>query len=356
MRRSTHPVVQSASPPRIVRHTGRSNHRPRRLKGSPTLPHPSLLHSFRGPHRRHKFPHPARALNALLSLNPAANIHHVGMHNLNRLAHIARIQTTGKKYINERRSSPHLLPVHSRPIQTFACAAMPRARSIQQQPTAKRKFRSELRTEPRIHLQRPNHLKLIRNRLALIQRLIAMHLHEIQRYGSRNFQHFLYIHIYKYTNNLDLSRHCFRDVLGLLGGYKARTLCIEVQPHHLCAQRNRLQRVLHASNPANLDLHRAHRRCSIPCNSRNVASGSPERISVSPIRNALYPASCNRSMSSRVRNPLSATSVASFGASSASRSEVSTSTFSVFRLRLFTPINVAPSAAARRSSASVCTS
>ena len=76
----------------------------------------------------------------------------------------------------------------------------------------------------------------------------------------------------------------------------------------------------------------------------SAAAGSSCAIRCSPIRNASYPASRRRTMSSGPRMPLSATATTSSGIAEARESAVSRSTVIVRRSRLLTPTMRAPAA------------
>src|ERR1700685_3311733 len=69
--------------------------------------------------------------------------------------------------------------------------------------------------------------------------------------------------------------------------------------------------------------------CAPPTNSPSLSPTRSARISVSPIKNASYPAALNRTISSADLIPLSATFTAPLGSSSAKRNAVPSSTLNV---------------------------
>src|SRR5881396_2948654 len=109
-------------------------------------------------------------------------------------------------------------------------------------------------------------------------------------------------------------------------------------------------RVLDRAHAADLDLH-GHRS-----HSARAAPGSGRSMNASPTSTACAPAAVMRRTSAAERSPLSATTSAPDGARGARCSAVARETSKVARSRLLMPISVAPSAAARSSSASPCTS
>src|SRR5512134_3294 len=101
--------------------------------------------------------------------------------------------------------------------------------------------------------------------------------------------------------------------------------------------------------------HAVDRR-SFPVKLRTASSGSPDRTSISPTRNASAPSAWYRRTSSREEIPLSTTFTASRGARGSRRREVSRSTRRVERFRLLIPTIAVPERAASSISSSSCTS
>src|SRR5436309_10152137 len=141
-----------------------------------------------------------------------------------------------------------------------------------------------------------------------------------------------------------------RDLARRLGGHVARASGVEVEPHEVGAGSDGGARVLERAHAADLDLH-GHRS-----HSASAAPGSGRSMNASPTSTACAPAAVMRRTSAAERSPLSATTSVPAGARGTRRSAVARETSKVARSRLFTPTSVAPSAAARPSSASVCTS
>src|SRR5947199_227893 len=144
--------------------------------------------------------------------------------------------------------------------------------------------------------------------------------------------------------------HGLRDVARGLGCDVARARGVEVEPQEVGAGGDRGARVLDRAHAADLDLH-GHRS-----HSARAAPGSGRSMNASPTSTACAPAAVMRRTSAAERSPLSATTSAPDGARGARCSAVARETSKVARSRLLMPMSVAPSAAARPSSASVCTS
>src|SRR5947199_9177554 len=144
--------------------------------------------------------------------------------------------------------------------------------------------------------------------------------------------------------------HGFRDRPGACHVDVARAAGPEIEAEKVRARADRGARVLGRADAADLHLHRH------ASHSARAAPGSGRSMNASPTRTACAPAAVMRRTSAAERSPLSATTSAPAGARGARRSSVARETAKVARSRLLIPTRVAPSAAARPSSASVCTS
>src|SRR5206468_11747857 len=155
-------------------------------------------------------------------------------------------------------------------------------------------------------------------------------------------------------------RYCLDNSPGSLGFNVARTLGVKVEPNHAGAQFGTGSCVSDVRDAANFDLHRSHdwrAPVDVTCRSsaaavklRRAVSGSPARMSASPIRKPRNPSLRRRHNDSAFCSPLSLIIMLSGGTSAIRRSLVFNEIWNVFRSRLFAPMIFEPASKARRSS------
>src|SRR5579875_1060278 len=146
------------------------------------------------------------------------------------------------------------------------------------------------------------------------------------------------------------------DLSGALGRNVTRALFIKVEAEGISARVDRHARIGFVGDAADFDDEKSAIHAAGPVREFSSAMGSGERISDSPMRNAWKPAPRSRSRSARVWMPLSLMRATFAGSRKLRRSEVSSETSKVSRLRLLTPMISAPESIAFESSSESCTS
>src|SRR4051812_31659132 len=181
--------------------------------------------------------------------------------------------------------------------------------------------------------------------------LVAMELHRCEPRNVSDRVHAVALFVDEHTDSRDERRQRPHDVTGAFRVDVTGAPGPEDEPDGRCSVLDGSPRIAFPGDPADL-----HEHGTLPRSIASAAPGSASVMNRSPIRNARYPRLARRLRSSDDFSPLSLTATIPGGISRTRASDACTSTTSVRRLRLLTPITRAPASIATLSSSSLCTS